>query len=175
MNIKDLQPVSKLAMQSGVKALVYGPPGSGKTPISQTAPRPVLCAIEPGLLSLRSVPNLLTWEANTVEKIYEFFNWVFESNEIKNFDTIVIDSVSQLANLILEQELIKNKHGKQAYGEMAKKVLVIMNKIYYFQIVQCSFATLGVPRTKILFSSHVIIEKTLYITLSFIDNFFQIC
>jgi len=133
MNIKELVPASQLARQLGVKAVVYGGPGTAKTPISATAPRPVMCVIEPGMLSMRGVDNIPAFEAYTPKKIEEFFKWVFESKEASNFDTIVIDSLSQLCEVILEQELARNVHGLQAYGKMATRVLKLINKLYFHE------------------------------------------
>ena len=120
MNIQNLKPASELAQRFGVKALVYGGPGMGKTPIIKTAPRPVLCVVEPGMLSMRDAVNIPAWDAYTPERIDEFFKWLFTSAEAKNFDTVGIDSISQLAEIILTQELNRNKDGRKAYGEMSR-------------------------------------------------------
>jgi len=130
MNIQQLRPASELAKKAGVKALVYGPPGTGKTPICATAPKPVLCSIEPGLLSMKSATNVPVWEAPTVAKIDEFFDWVFRSPEAKNFDTFCVDSISEMAQVILKEEMERNKHGQKAYGEMAEKVMSHMRACY---------------------------------------------
>ena len=52
MDIRDLKAASEHAQNFGVKAIVYGPAGTGKTPILNTAPRPVLLATEAVLLSM---------------------------------------------------------------------------------------------------------------------------
>ena len=132
MNINDLRPASDYARQFGVKSLVYGPPGSGKTPVMNTAPRPVLLACEPGLLSMRNskVPTFEAWDAARVD---EFFAWVFGSNEIKNFDTIGVDSTSQMAEIYLQAALKTNKHGLAAYGEMARNTLKHLEMLYFMQ------------------------------------------
>lgn len=132
MQMSQLKPASELAQRFGVKALVYGGPGMGKTPIIKTAPRPVLCVVEPGMLSMRDAVNIPAWDAYTPERIDEFFKWLFTSAEAKNFDTVGIDSVSQLAEIILTQELNRNKDGRKAYGEMSRRVMEIVNALYYF-------------------------------------------
>lgn len=130
MKQSDLKPASQLAMRFGVKSVVFGGPGSGKTPLMTTAPRPVLCAIEPGLLSMRT-SNIPTWEAYTRPKIEEFFSWLFTSAEAKAYDTVGFDSVSQLAEIILLDELKKNKDGRAAYGKMSIAVMEYVNGLYY--------------------------------------------
>jgi len=130
MNISQLRPASQLAQRFGVKSILYGGPGTGKTPLTNTAPRPVLCAAEPGLLSMRgsSVP---TFEAYTVPKLEEFWQWLFTSAEAKNYDTVAIDSVSQVAEIYLTKYLHENKDGRKAYGELSRKVMEIANALYY--------------------------------------------
>lgn len=131
MNIQSLKPASELAQRFGVKALAYGPPGTGKTPLVKTAPRPVLCVVEPGMLSMRDASNIPAFDAYTAERLDEFFDWLLKSNEAKNFDTVAIDSVSQMAEIYLTQELIRNKDGRKAYGEMSRRVMDRINALYY--------------------------------------------
>jgi hypothetical protein len=130
MNLSSLRPARDFAVNFGVKSVVYGPAGSGKTPVINTAPRPVLLACEPGLLSMRG-SNVPTWQAFTPEAIEEFFKWVFGSEETKNFDTIAIDSTSHMAEVYLQAALKTNKHGLAAYGEMATNTLKHLNTLYY--------------------------------------------
>lgn len=132
MNIHSLQPANRLAALYGAKTVVYGPPGVGKTPILNTAPRPVLCCVEPGMLSMR-LSNVPTFQAFTAKAIDEFFDWVLRSPEAANFDTICVDSVSQMAEVILEEELGRNRDGRKAYGEMSRRVMKHMNGVFFAQ------------------------------------------
>lgn len=130
MNISDLKPAKEFALKFGAKCIIYGPPGSAKTPIINTCPRPVLLAVEPGLLSMRSsmVP---TWVAPTKARIDEFFKWFELSAETKNFDTLAVDSVSQMCNIALDES--KAKHGLAQYGEMADYVMPYLQRLYYMK------------------------------------------
>jgi hypothetical protein len=130
MQLKDLKPASQIAANMGVKSILFGPPGSAKTPMVLTAPRPVLCAIEPGLKSIRN-SNVPTWEAYDAKRLDEFFEWITRSSEIKNFDTIWFDSISQGAELVLGDMQGQYKNGKQAYGKFAEKVMQWMNQLFY--------------------------------------------
>lgn len=130
MNIKDLKPAKDFANQFGVKCVVYGPPGSGKTPLLNTAPRPLLLACEPGLLSMRN-STVPTYQGFDVASIEGFFKWFFNSEETKNFDTIAVDSISQMADIYLQQALKENKHGLKAYGEMATSTMNVLRQLYY--------------------------------------------
>lgn len=138
MDLRSLRPARDFAIQYGIKAVIYGPPGSGKTPILNTAPRPVMMACEPGLLSMKN-STVPTFPAFTAAAVDEFFTWVFHSNETKNFDTIAIDSISQMCEIYLQGALTgKSKsgnkmHGMAAYGEMARSSLEQLNGLYFLQ------------------------------------------
>lgn len=131
MDQRSLKPAGNLAGRFGVKALIYGPPGSGKTPVFNTAPRPLLLAVEPGLLSMRG-STVPTFEGYTAAAIREFFVWFSQSAETKNFDTLGIDSVSQMAEIILTDKLLINKDGRKAYGDMSREIMDWLNKLYFF-------------------------------------------
>lgn len=130
MKMSDLKPAKEFAASYGMKALIYGPPGAGKTPIVNSCPKPVLLATEPGLLSMRnsSVPTYLGYDAKSID---DFFLWVFNSNESKNFDTIAIDSITQMAEHYLTAAEKTNKHGLAAYGEMANRTMAQLDGLYF--------------------------------------------
>lgn len=130
MQMSQLKPASELARRYGVKSIVFGSPGSGKTPLINTAPRPVLLVTEPGMLSMRG-SNVPAWEAYSPALIVEFFEWFMKSREALNFDTLGIDSISNIAEIILADELTKVKHGMKAYGNMSERTMKICNELYY--------------------------------------------
>lgn len=138
MNAADLRPAKDYARMYGCKCIVYGAPGSAKTPIINTAPRPVLLACEAGLLSMRT-SNVPTFQAFTPQRIDEFFKWFFHSNESKVFDTLAIDSGSQMADTYLQaitngtSASGKKVHGLAAYGEMAKEVMDNLRPLYFME------------------------------------------
>lgn len=136
MNLSDLKPASTYANMSGVKAIVFGPPGSGKTPVFNSAPRPLLLACEPGLLSMRG-SQVPTFQAHTSEAIDEFFKWFWNSSEVKNFDTIGVDSVSQMCDIFLQKANKKNKHGLAAYGDMADDTMEILRPLFFMKEKHC--------------------------------------
>lgn len=132
MNANDLQPAGNFARNYGVKCVVYGAPGTGKTPIIGTCPRPVLLATEPGLLSMRG-SKVPTWLAPTTLKIDEFFRWFELSAEAKAFDTLCIDSTSQMADIALQEAKKKNAHGLKQYGDMLEYIDPIMRRMYFLE------------------------------------------
>lgn len=136
MDIRDLRAASEHAQNFGCKTIVYGPTGVGKTPILNTAPRPVLLSIEPGLLSMKG-STIPTYEAHTSQRIDEFFKWFFNSTETKNFDTLGVDSGSYMADVYLQAALSgkssngNKKHGMVAYGEMATNTMEHLRTLFY--------------------------------------------
>jgi hypothetical protein len=130
MQMSDLRPARDFAIGFGIKAVIYGPPGSAKTPLINTCPRPVLLATEPGLLSMRN-SSVLTWIAPNKAKIDEFFKWFEHSNEAKAFDTLAIDSVSQMCDIALSES--KSKHGLAQYGDMNEYVYPYLERLYFMR------------------------------------------
>lgn len=130
MDMRDLKAAGEFAQNFGCKALIFGPAGTGKTPLLNTAPRPLLLATEPGLLSMKG-SKIPTWEAYTPARVDEFFKWFFSSAETKNFDTLGIDSASQIADIYLIDAQKNNKHGLKAYGEMAESTMEHLRTLYY--------------------------------------------
>lgn len=131
MNASQLRPIQQLISQFGVKSVLYGPPGSGKTPMSMsTAPRPVMCAVEPGLLSLRN-SSAPAWIAPDYPRMLEFVDWLTSSAEAKQFDTAVFDSGSQMGQNIVDLERSKNhKDKRMMWYEAQLKLWGMMNRLY---------------------------------------------
>jgi len=130
MNLADLRPASEFARAYGCKTVCYGPPGSAKTPLVNTAPKPIMLACEPGLLSMRG-SNVPTYTAFDTKRIDEFFDWLTSSAEVKNFDTVCVDSISEMASIYLLDALKKNSHGMKAYGVMAENVEKQLRRLYF--------------------------------------------
>ncbi len=128
----QIYPASVFAQNFGVKSIVYGGPGLGKTPIINTAPRPILCLSEPGALSLRN-SNVPSCGAFNAKDIDDFYRWLGSSREVNNYDTIGVDSISQQAEIILADELPKHKDPRKAYGELSRKFMGYMNQLFFTQ------------------------------------------
>ena len=124
-----------MSQHSGVKAIIYGAPGCGKTPLVTTAPNALYIAVEHGQVSLQGT-NVPAVSAHTLPDFYAVMEWMDKSAEAKAFDTYYIDSISWFASLVLDEELNKKSksgekvNGQAAYGEMAKRVIKLMKKLY---------------------------------------------
>ena len=108
------------AHSDGVKILVYGVAGAGKTSLAASLPNPVIASAEAGLLSLSGV-EIPYVEIQTIEDLIEFYEWVTEGEGV-SYESIVLDSISEIGETILNAEKKKAKDPRQAYGEMQSKV-----------------------------------------------------
>lgn len=134
VTMRDFVPASSLAAMYGVKMMGYGPPGGGKTPLIITAPRPAMLVLEPGMLSMRQpgAERIAAYSAiNDLKRADEWFEWALNSAEGRNFDTYVVDSWTEYAQIVLRHYQGTNKHGQKAYGEMAMHVMAKARALYY--------------------------------------------
>jgi phage nucleotide-binding protein len=102
---------------NGVKLLVYGQAGAGKTSLIRTLPKPVVLSAEGGLLSIQDA-DIPFIEITSMEELQEAYMWCRDSEEAKDFETIALDSISEVAEVVLNHELKTNKDGRAAYGEL---------------------------------------------------------
>lgn len=102
---------------NGIKMLVHGQAGIGKTCLCASLPRPIIISVESGLLSLAPL-DLPAIEVSSLDDLEEAFRWVTESEESKNFDSICLDSISEIAEIVLSNEKGKEKDPRKAYGNM---------------------------------------------------------
>ena len=109
------------AQMNGVKVLVYGQAGAGKTVLASTAPAPFLISAEGGELSLRNMQIPMV-KVTTVDDLRDIYAWCERSNEAKQFQTICIDSLSEIAELVLNNAKRQVKDPRQAYGELIEKM-----------------------------------------------------
>lgn len=106
---------------NGVKLLVYGNSGSGKTSLIPTLPSPIVLSAEGGLLSIADadVPFI---EVNSYETLMEAYRWITQSDESKHFESIALDSISEIAEVVLNYEKKIAKDPRQAYGAMQEQM-----------------------------------------------------
>jgi len=117
---------TKAAAFNGIKVLVYGPAGSGKTSLcATTGGNPLIISAEAGLLSLRGhdIPFLEVASMADLEQAYAFVT----SPACAEFDWICLDSISEVAEVVLNFEKKRMVNGKlvdprQAYGALQEQV-----------------------------------------------------
>lgn len=112
----NLKTTGSLA-SNGVKMLVYGQAGAGKTSLIRTLPQPIVLSAEGGLLSLQDA-DLPYIEIANMDDLREAYEWLLGSEEAVQFKSVALDSISEVAEVVLGAELKANKDGRAAYGEM---------------------------------------------------------
>ena len=106
---------------SGVKVLVYGQAGSGKTTLIRTATAPLILSAEAGLLSLAGT-DIPYVEIHSLAELSEVGAWIAQSQEAAQYQTICLDSISEIAEVCLSEAKATLKDGRAAYGEMADQM-----------------------------------------------------
>ena len=104
-----------------VDALVYSASGVGKTSLIPTLPNPIVLSAEAGLLSIADA-NLPYIEIASIDDLMEAYRWLMDSAEAKPFESVAIDSISEVAEVVLNAEKKATKDPRQAYGAMQEQM-----------------------------------------------------
>ena len=109
---------------SGVKLLVYGQAGAGKTSLIKTLPKPIVLSAEAGLLSLQSA-DLPYIEISSMESLHEAYEFL-TGPDAAQFESVALDSISEIAEVVLGHEKKIAKDPRQAYGAMQEQMAEII-------------------------------------------------
>jgi phage nucleotide-binding protein len=116
---------TKEATAQAVKLLVYGQAGAGKTSLIPTLPTPIILSAEGGLLSIADT-NLPFIEITSMQELKEAYQWLTGSAEAAEFESVALDSISEIAEVVLNQEKKVNKDPRAAYGAMQEQMADII-------------------------------------------------
>lgn len=105
---------------NGVKLLVYGQAGAGKTTLVTTLPKPIILSAEAGLLSIQDA-DLPYLEIGSIDDLREAYQFI-TSDKGDEFQSVALDSISEIAEVILNAEKKNTKDPRQAYGAMQEQV-----------------------------------------------------
>lgn len=112
--------------RENLKVVIYGKPGTGKTTLAATFPKPaILIDIkEEGFRGVQEIKGLEIIRAKEIEDI-ETLYWYLKDNK-DGIRTVILDTTSALQDLALEEQRLakkskidKDKYGQ--YGTMTKK------------------------------------------------------
>ena len=110
---------------SGVKLLVYGQSGAGKTSLIKTLPKPIVLSAEGGLLSIQDA-DLPYIEISSMEVLREAYQWLTSSDEATLYQSVALDSISEIAEVVLNAEKKATKDPRAAYGAMQEQMADII-------------------------------------------------
>lgn len=119
----------------GVKMLVYARSGAGKTSLLATAPNPIIGSAEAGLLSLSEenqtrmfgvAHDIPVAKITTLDDLIEFYESCLRPDF--PFETVCLDSISEIGEKVLANALRQVKDPRQAYGELIEKMTDVLKK-----------------------------------------------
>ena len=110
---------------NGVKVLCYGAAGAGKTSLIKSLPNPIVLSAEGGLLSIQDA-DLPYIEITDMATLQEAYKWLTESADAKGFQSVALDSISEIAEVVLNAEKKATKDPRQAYGAMQEQMADII-------------------------------------------------
>ncbi|MCK5604791.1 ATP-binding protein [Candidatus Pacearchaeota archaeon] len=106
-----------------LKILVHGAAGSGKTRLcGTTGGKTVILSAESGLLSLAG-QDIDVIEIKTMADLYGAFAFL-QTDTI--YDWVCLDSISEIAEVVLATEKAKTKDPRQAYGELQTQMMQLL-------------------------------------------------
>jgi len=115
----EVKRTSSLA-SSGVKMLVYGQAGAGKTTLIKTLPNPIILSAEGGLMSIQDddIPFITV---SNMDDLKDAYRWLVEHRG--DYSSIALDSISEVAEIVLSAEKKKAKDPRQAYGALQEQMM----------------------------------------------------
>jgi hypothetical protein len=123
----QIQYTNKISAKDGINCCIYGRSGTGKTMLSASCPTPIVLSAEKGLLSLRKT-NIPYIDISEYKELIDAYKWIMSSSEAKRYGTFVLDSMSEIAEVVLSEEKKKTKDGRQAHGETQQQMYQLMRQ-----------------------------------------------
>jgi hypothetical protein len=128
----EIETIDDAIGSSGIKLCVFGLAGAGKTVLSATTgTNTVILSAEAGLLSLKNAPaevkaRLAVIQIKNLSDMGEAFNWLTSERKA---DWLVIDSISEIAEVVLSTAKEGTKDARGAYGDMADDMMKLIRAL----------------------------------------------
>ena len=121
-----IQSINELIDKSGLKILIHGEAGAGKTVMSATAGAPTLIiSAESGLLSLEGCPDTVqATEIKNLNQLAEVYTYLTTTNH--PYEWVVLDSISEIGEVCLASEKRESRDNRMAYGNMIDHMVTIL-------------------------------------------------
>lgn len=99
--------------------VIYSRPGYGKTTLALSAPRPLLIDVEDGIGRVEACYHNTTMQADpslAPGKKFEVFMHDLENEDLSEFDTIIVDTVGKVLELLTPVVMAENSQNSQKDG-----------------------------------------------------------
>ncbi len=129
MSIK-LSTTRQEAVSNGVKMLVYGDAGIGKTSLAKTAPdhnKVIILSAESGLLSLADT-DIAVFKVEEMQDLLDAYNWLTTTEQGLSYDWLILDSLSEMTEVVLAAEKLKAGRDKRAAYVPMQEIIESMIK-----------------------------------------------
>ena len=127
MDVKSrIQKVRQAAQDTGLKVLVYGASGVGKTTLCATTGEPgktLVLSAEAGLLSIAS-SDVDTMRIDSISDLRAAHKYLAAMDH--GYTWVCLDSLSEIAEQVLSDGKEDKKNLLQAYGEMADQLVKLV-------------------------------------------------
>jgi hypothetical protein len=126
----------------GIKCLVIGFAGSGKTRLLSTLPgKGLVVSAEAGLRSLRKAEMAGKFDIAEIFSIDELRQaWAIAAKPNHGYDWVALDSISEIAEQVLAHEKKQTKDPRKAYGALIDEMLQVLKSFRDLPLVDVYFS-----------------------------------
>ena len=89
------------ASRDGVKLLIFGGSGTGKTTLLASMGRTIIISSEKGDLALNDAENCESIQISSLLQLREAYNYVVSNKD--SYDTVGIDSISEIGQMVVAE------------------------------------------------------------------------
>jgi hypothetical protein len=148
---------SQISNSNGIKIMVYSGSGMGKTSLVATLPRPIMLSAESGALCLRpqNIARMfgadnpqITYDIpiiviNNLDDMRKSYQWLLQNPT--HFDSIALDSISEIAEVVLADEMKKCKDGRIFHPAMVNEMIQLVKGFRDFPQKHVYFSAKAAP------------------------------
>lgn len=121
-----IKTTASIQQQTKVNALIYGESGAGKTRLALTCDRPLVISAEGGLMSLQGadIPYIEVTDIKTAREAVKYV-----TQHAAEYGTIIFDSLSEIAEIVLADLMQKTPDPRKVYPEMESAVTRLIRQL----------------------------------------------